>query len=728
MGLVTWVLPDGKSALGLRLDSAHKKVEMNLLTARDPLLTGETTVGEPITDIGRRGWTYTQDGLLEAREDSTVPTKAVRIKLSRLYPGKQTVYLRYWSKARSTDGQFYWFWGALEEVNPKFQVFNCESDHKRIISGKGGYTDTIYEVCLGTVGGTDKPATEITFKFSRYIWGKTARFAGLRIETEPSADMPLTRDPFLSRQGEVIRQRLLRTGPRSASGDIAYGTAVVPGTVKVRPKSFDSLLGQPLEEEINIHAARGEYENRQVIVFSPDKDLEDVALTVGNLKGPGNATIDSSSILFAPVGFLNASRPYDLGIHGWWPDPILPFLDTFAIRQDDVQALWYRVHVRPETKPGTYLGHATIKPANAPAWKIPVKVTVWDFELPKMSHFRFITMHGPIPDEFMIQYKLNPSHIYDSQYPTDEELKRWADGGVTAFNVRYFYKRDLASETNMPRDGDLEKWCREIGQCLATAEKYGIRDRAYVYLFDEAYKEKWRPAMRLLSETLAGEFPDLLLLTTAHDPSFGEKTGLEKIGAWCPKTYQYSYQDAVEARKKGKQVWWYTCVSPVKPYANLFITEPGSDHRLLMGFMPFAYQSDGFLYYHMYRGWRRPYDGNHITKGPYVDWAMPDDAGDGQICQRGPHGPLPSLRLENMRDGLEDFDYLFIAQRLMKKLSDRNLTTSELEILREKIAPLFEPGNEVVESVRSYTLDTGLLEEKRRLLAQFIQLANDQLQ
>ncbi|MFO7901420.1 MAG: hypothetical protein R6U98_02070, partial [Pirellulaceae bacterium] len=64
--------------------------------------------------------------------------------------------------------------------------------------------------------------------------------------------------------------------------------------------------------------------------------------------------------------------------------------------------------------------------------------------------------------------------------------------------------------------------------------------------------------------------------------------------------------------------WWYTFNSPVRPHANLFLTQPGTAHRMLMGFLAFAAKTDGFLYYAAHGGRVNGANAN-VTSGPYTN-------------------------------------------------------------------------------------------------------------
>jgi hypothetical protein len=80
-----------------------------------------------------------------------------------------------------------------------------------------------------------------------------------------------------------------------------------------------------------------------------------------------------------------------------------------------------------------------------------------------------------------------------------------------------------------------------------------------------------------------------------------------------------------------------------------------------MGSLAAKYQVTGFLYYAL------NYWGNNglpadLAKLPYVEWnpngiSWPDRYnGQGILVAAGENGPIPTIRMEMIRDGLEDFD------------------------------------------------------------------------
>jgi hypothetical protein len=593
----------------------------------------------------------------------------------------------------------------------------------RIVSGTGpGDPDTIYENKLGTVGTGKTPVRSLDMWIKRYEWTQFSKVGSIRIETVPDADYAYTQDA--NDYNDNWRSAFLGNGSTGSDAKPAYGVRVCSGALKVRPKSFASLEGQHLTDVIEMAAARNESENRQVVIYSPNKDLENVRLRASDLRSNSGETISAEHIRFVPVGYVYYGTPYDLQTHGYWPDPILEFKESFTILRHDVQTLWYGLRVPSGTKPGVYRDKAIIEADNTSVVEVPVELKVWDFELPKMPHFRFVV--GGASSAFQMEYGICPSNIYGFYPEWKSELASWAAGGVRAWNVAFvhFQHHDshkmLDKETKMPNQEDLEKWLDRTAELLDLAETHGIRDKAYLYIFDEAPAE-WQPAMQKVASEVHKRFPSLPILTTSHDATFGKSSGLDEIDWWCPLTSNYvtMLDDTAKARARGKQVWWYTCNSPHKPYGNFLMDNSAMDVRMLLGFISVAYEADGFLYYALNMSPNSP-----ITDGPYTTWHVKDTGHDHLRCS-GPdrETPIPTIRLENIRDGLEDNEYLYMARESAAAISNAGIEDPSLDQLESQIRPFFKVDNPLVASSTSFSQDTEQLESARRLIGDYIESA-----
>ena len=164
------------------------------------------------------------------------------------------------------------------------------------------------------------------------------------------------------------------------------------------------------------------------------------------------------------------------------------------------------------------------------------------------------------------------------------------------------------------------------------------------------------------------------------------------------------------------------CCGPVHPYANFLIEYDAIEARLLMGAMTAKYRPDGFLYYKVTR-WPNKQD-PAITRGPFLRWdpaSYRDYNGDGSLLCPGAGGrPLPTIRLENIRDGLEDFAYVRVLEARMAAVREK--TEGDEAWLRRAEAALAVPRG-VVENLREYTRDASALYAWRARLAGAIEAA-----
>nr|WP_238351139.1 DUF4091 domain-containing protein [Kribbella shirazensis] len=78
--------------------------------------------------------------------------------------------------------------------------------------------------------------------------------------------------------------------------------------------------------------------------------------------------------------------------------------------------------------------------------------------------------------------------------------------------------------------------------------------------------------------------------------------------------------------------------------------------------MSFQAKVDGFLYYRVDR-W---YGHSVLTDGPLSTWdprTWGNVAGDGSLFYPGRNGPMPSQRIQNFRDGMEDYNLMVELRR-----------------------------------------------------------------
>ena len=90
--------------------------------------------------------------------------------------------------------------------------------------------------------------------------------------------------------------------------------------------------------------------------------------------------------------------------------------------------------------------------------------------------------------------------------------------------------------------------------------------------------------------------------------------------------------------------------------------------------------------------------------------------GNGSIMYPGSDGPVDSIRLEALRDGVEDYEYLYT----LKQLVGRASANPSLQPLIERAQRLLAIDPALIESMRSYAKDPQVLLAQRQAIAELI--------
>ena len=105
--------------------------------------------------------------------------------------------------------------------------------------------------------------------------------------------------------------------------------------------------------------------------------------------------------------------------------------------------------------------------------------------------------------------------------------------------------------------------------------------------------------------------------------------------------------------------------SAVLQYPNFFIQYPLVESRVLW-WQVYHQKMDGFLYWNMTH-WKSGYTPINPSSGPFYSWQFDPGPyndwppGDGMFIYPHSNGsPIGTIRLSNIRDGIEDYEYLWM--------------------------------------------------------------------
>jgi hypothetical protein len=518
--------------------------------------------------------------------------------------------------------------------------------------------------------------------------------------------------------------------------NLGYAVGVETALTKImRDEMFQGEFGKPASMTL----AKNEWESVQVCVLAHEKPLKDVKVTVSELRGPNGAVIPSGSIRTNLVDWVDCKPArYAADLYGWVPDPLMD-MDTFDVDKGALKPVWITVHSPENIPAGDYTGTVTVKPADMEATRIPIVATVWDFAIPTRCHAKTAFTHseGDIPTwygkpfteeqrlqwyDFLLDHHISPTNIYASEgQPSKEYIPYCVERGMNSFNMTCtWYKSEKDLDKMEPRLRDMERFLKDRGWW----------DMPYVYGFDELGPEKYQE----LRDTYGGlhkRFPDLKTMTTSAPQP--EMKGYVDI--WVPLTAFYVHDVAEQYRKSGDQVWWYVCCSPPHPWPNYFTDYNAIDPRVLW-WMSWKEDCPGILYYYM-ENWetnRKLEDDKKVAENdwekailagkrwPEVKWNTHTCAtfnGDGQLLYPGPKGnPIASIRLVSIRDGIEDYEYLYILNDLIKQ-AEKKPGVDKAMLARAK--KLVAVRDDVAKSPTEYSTDPAVLLGARAELAEMIQ-------
>jgi len=420
-------------------------------------------------------------------------------------------------------------------------------------------------------------------------------------------------------------ETLLLAQAEVRAGDAGFALSWADSGIHVfrEPRLFRFRAGVP-----KIHLAGNEFEAFQAVVIPIDRDLPGLTWQVGDLVAADGQRIPARDVEVSPVGYLKTRKPAINLPTEWVPGPILDFLDTIDVAQRTLQPLWVLVRSRAETPPGIYQGALTVTAAAGGSRTLPFQVEVFGFAVPKEQHLltiwgnndaTFKTMYGDAYDpamaartrDFLLEHRLAFNTLYAAQsagkpigpgfytdcigYPSLADpaaLRELWDKGSRWWNLGYLHPV-FAKKAGLTLDEFVPKFIEMMHNSLAHAEAAGWpRSNLGIYFFDET---KDFAALARAASKVKAAFPDIPLMTTGYDRSYGVKGGPvdQAIDIWCPLTPRFVEDVPVieQGRERGKKAWWYVCCGPRgKSVLNFFCQYPPLRSRLLMGAATWKYQ------------------------------------------------------------------------------------------------------------------------------------------
>jgi len=375
------------------------------------------------------------------------------------------------------------------------------------------------------------------------------------------------------------------------------------------------------------------------------------------------------------------------------------------------QPLWIDVSIPREASPGNYTGQFTVTIPALGETRLPVKLTVWNFALPDGSpvatHFGSLDgiaekhnvsrtsnefadlqtryakamaehrIEPPIPESLRPPLKSDGSVDWKK---THEALRRY----INSYNIRSIQIPTFRFSD--PTRSNRRYVIRYLQSYYDYLKSQGWDKGAYYYPLEEPNSKEAYDQVRTYAQLVHEANPKIRLLCTeqpyTQDAAWGDLR--DAVDIWCPLFAFFEEGSASSAREKGNDIWTYTALcQKAPPYHPQFaqvsghptffwqIDFPALNYRIPLWVM-WRYGIKGLLY------WSTVYWG-----GPERDvWTDPGFRnrynGDGFLfypgTEAGFQGPVTTIRLKVLREGLEDYAYF----TLLEKLGDKTFLSQEV--------------------------------------------------
>lgn len=449
----------------------------------------------------------------------------------------------------------------------------------------------------------------------------------------------------------------------AAAGGTAFDAWLANATLKIFP---DDKPPAAQTAQFEIAAARNEYAPFQVAVNAA-KNLSGISMTISDFTGV-SGSIPASRAALLLVENVTIEKPSISATRKIWPDPLPPY-HPFDVAEGETRAVWVDLFVPAETQPGIYNSIVTVDAKEKGLFKLRVSLDVKDIVIPTAPHIR---------TAFGISYgEINTAHNVDGNSPeaktlTDAYYWFLVEHRLSPYHIPVdFFSEDAHRYLDDPRVTYLRppfSWDKVEMQRIADRMKEtGWINKAVFYQIDEPEPARF-PAVNKIGEWLHSFDPNLkLLITHGYSPVMEAN-----IDVWVPVlTVTLDPMDVENLRKevkKGKQLWWYTCIGPKWHGMNYFIDEVATAPRL-HPWMNYLYGVTGILY------WSTTHWGQ-VNHNPWLKTeTFPTGNGDGHLLYPGSHvgynGPVASLRLKMLREGMEDYELMYLLGETLKQTVER---------------------------------------------------------
>jgi len=253
-----------------------------------------------------------------------------------------------------------------------------------------------------------------------------------------------------------------------------------------------------------------------------------------------------------------------------------------------------------------------------------------------------------------------------------------------------------------------QKWFNYIKTAEEYLSSHNLLDKAYYYFANEPQNKDDYDAIAWYSQQLKKAAPGLKLMVSEEPRSEIYDNAVypkAKVDIWLPVLHNYEPELSWEReRDYNEDTWIYFLHGTSPPYFNPITLDHEGVESKFTGWFLWKYRIRGIAYYSV-NGWSQNPWTEPMTYGQNGNTFLlyPPSENNGNIDYgSNAHRMVPSIRLELLRDGLEDYEYLYA-------LAGGN---PEVDVNNEAD----QQANKIISGLTAYNRDPEFMYNLRRLI------------
>lgn len=486
------------------------------------------------------------------------------------------------------------------------------------------------------------------------------------------------------------------------------------------------------DSTLRMHCLKNDVETVQLMI-TPSVNVTSFDFHMKDLTNENGDVLKADTFNLYAAWYVEVLESYIQDAYsGYYPDALIP-LENYKKRHENYigagqnQSIWVEANIPQDQPAGTYKGVGELD-LDGVKHTVPVEITVYDATLPNENNVPslFGVWYDYIPNgegsystelanayyDFLLSKRISPMKADPTKWflGTDyDAYVQWLvdtaaeNPMVSSYSLPYAIENyDLGLIVSKDGVNKLLTMMAEKNIELREAgnEDIDLFKKAVYYLggvIDEpsgSGVQRVRDCDKIIADAkiaiantyFKDKYPDLYesciklphVVTTAYSEELIGTDVTGGVQTWCgqAQTWHTEAQRAeLEARREsndrtgGEGTWWYTCEQPRKPFVNFHMDDETLNTRTIF-WMMFDYDVEGMIYWAI--NW---FNSDDVWTTP-VNYL--NAIGDGMLsypgAKYGIFGPISTLRLENLREGEEDYECLLMIENAILAYNEANGT------------------------------------------------------